>query len=166
MHLLRNALPGSPGDTLMIVIGVGNRFRGDDAVGLRVVERLGTAVTCYESDGDPSNLIVLFGSDPDVIIVDAMVSGAEPGTVRATEIALTSEEEPRVPLASQRSTHGFGVFEALELARILGTVPHRLTVIGVEGARFDPGAELTPELEEAACRVADRILRIAAEQKV
>lgn len=150
----------------MIVIGVGNRHRGDDGVGLRVVERLGSAVTCYESDGDPSSLIVLFGSDPEVIVVDAMVSGATPGTVTTTDITFAIESDRRIPLRSHSSTHGFGVFEALELARILGTMPDRLTVIGVEGSTFDPGAGLSPELEEAASQVADLILRLAAEQKV
>lgn len=150
----------------MIVIGVGNRSRGDDAIGLRVLDRLGTAVDCYESNGDPSELIVLFGSDPDVIIVDAMISGAEPGTVSTTEITMASDPGTRIPLRSRRSTHGFGVFEALELARILGTVPHRLTVIGVEGSRFEPGAELSPELEAVSEHVADLVLRLAAEQRV
>jgi len=71
-----------------------------------------------------------------------------------------------VPLRSQNSTHGFGVFEALELARILGTIPDRLTVIGIEGLDFSPGAELSPKLEQAVERVADLILVLAAEAKV
>lgn len=150
----------------MIVIGVGNRFRGDDAVGIRVVERLGPSVTCFESDGDPSNLIVLFGSDPEVVVVDAVQSGSVPGTVTTTEISLAHDAPSQTPLRSQRSTHGFGVFEALELARILGTIPSRLTVIGVEGANFSAGAELSPELETAVEEVADLILRLAAEASV
>ena len=150
----------------MIVIGVGNRARGDDAVGLRVVERLKGSVTCYESSGDPSELIVLFGSDPDVIVVDAMVSGSNPGTITTTSISFGAHPTSPVPLRSQSSTHGFGVFEALELARILGTVPARLTVIGIEGSDFSLGGDLSPALEPAVARVADRILTLAAEQKV
>lgn len=149
----------------MIVIGVGNRSRGDDAVGIRVVERLRGSVRCYESDGDPSELIVLFGSDPEVIVVDAMVSGSQPGTVTTTEIAL-GMPSAGVPLRSQSSTHGFGVFEALELARILGTIPARLTVIGIEGFDFTPGAELSPAMEPAVAEAADLILMLAAEEKV
>ncbi len=150
----------------MIVVGVGNRSRGDDAVGIRVVERLKGSVTCYESDGDPSELIVLFGSDPEVIVVDAMVSGSRPGTITTTEIALGIPSSSVVPLRSQSSTHGFGVFEALELARILGTIPARLTVIGIEGADFSPGAPLSPVLERAVSRAADLILTLAAAESV
>jgi hydrogenase maturation protease len=150
----------------MIVIGVGNRSRGDDAAGIRVVERLRGSVTCYESDGDPSELIVLFGSDPEVIVVDAMVSGSQPGTITATEIALGSPRSTPVPLRSRSSTHGFGVFEALELARILGTIPSRLTVIGIEGADFSPGATLSPDIETAVAEAADLILMLAAGEKV
>jgi len=150
----------------MIVIGVGNRSRGDDAVGIRVVERLKGSVTCYESNGDPSELIVLFGSDPEVVVVDAMVSGSRPGTITTTEITLGSPASDVVPLRSRSSTHGFGVFEALELARILGTMPARLTVIGIEGGDFAPGSELTPPIERAVAQAADLILMLAAEEKV
>jgi hydrogenase maturation protease len=150
----------------VIVIGVGNRFRNDDSVGIRVVDRLKGSVTCYESDGDPSDLIVLFGSDRDVVIVDAMMSGSPPGTVTTTEITLGCADAGPLPLRSQSSTHGFGVFEALELARILGTLPDRLTVIGIEGADFAPGEQLSPALEPAVQRVADLILLLAAEEKV
>jgi hydrogenase maturation protease len=150
----------------MIVIGVGNRFRGDDAVGIRVAERLSNSLTCFESDGDPSNLIVLFGSDPEVVVVDAMLSGSVPGTVTTTEITPAHDSPSPIPLRSQNSTHGFGVFEALELARILGTIPERLTVIGIEGADFSAGAQLSPELEAAVGHVTDLILRLAAEEMV
>lgn len=148
----------------MIVIGVGNRSRGDDAVGIRVVERLRGSITCYESNGDPSELIVLFGSDQEVIVVDAMVSGSEPGTITTTEITFGNAPSSIAPLRSQSSTHGFGVFEALELARILGTIPARLTVIGIEGADFSPGAGLSPAIERAVALTADHILSLAAER--
>ena len=150
----------------MIVIGVGNRSRGDDAVGIRVVERLRGSVECYESNGDPSELIVLFGSATDVIVVDAMVSGSPPGTITTTEITFGNAPSSVVPLFSQTSTHGFGVFEALELGRILGTIPRRLTVIGIEGADFSPGARLSPLLERAVAQTADLILTLAAAEKV
>ena len=150
----------------MIVVGVGNRSRGDDAVGIRVVERLKGSVECYESNGDPSELIVLFGSAADVVVVDAMVSGSPPGTVTSTEIALGTASSATVPLRSQASTHGFGVFEALELARILGTIPSRLTVIGIEGANFSPGAPLSPMLERAVVQAADLIITLAAAERV
>ena len=150
----------------MIVIGVGNRSRGDDAVGIRVVERLKGSVECYESNGDPSELIVLFGSATDVVVVDAMVSGSQPGTITTTEIALGIPPSAAVPLRSRTSTHGFGVFEALELARILGTIPERLTVIGIEGANFSPGAPLSPILERSVAQAADLILTLAAAEKV
>lgn len=166
MHLVRHSFPRPQGQKIMIVIGVGNRSRGDDAVGIRVVERLRGAVTCYESNGDPSELIVLFGSDPEVIVVDAMVSGSQPGTITTSEIALGSPSSNVVPLRSQSSTHGFGVFEALELARILGTIPDRLTVIGIEGVDFSPGAALTPEIEQAVAQAADIVLMLAAGEKV
>lgn len=148
----------------MIVIGVGNRDRGDDAVGPLVVDRLGSSLPCFESNGDPSALICLFGRDSEVIIVDAMVTGSAPGSIRFSGLA--GAGETGIEFSGHGSTHGFGVFEALELARALGELPARVTLVGVEASSFEPGSGLSPELEPAIERTVDLILRRAAEPGV
>lgn len=145
----------------MIVIGVGNRDRGDDAVGPLVVDHLGSSLPCFESNGDPSALISLFERDSEVIIVDAMVTGNTPGTIASAGVP--GAGEPGVELSGHGSTHGFGVFEALELARALGSLPPRVTLVGVEACSFDPGSGLSPEVESAIQRTVELILRWAAE---
>lgn len=147
----------------MIVIGVGNRDRGDDAVGPLVVDRLGSALPCFESSGDPSALISLFGRDSEVIIVDAMVTGGAPGAISFARLAEAGETD--IELSGHGSTHGFGIFEALELARALGELPPRVTLVGVEAASFEPGSGVSPELESAIDRTVDLILRWAAEPR-
>ena len=47
------------------------------------------------------------------------------------------------------STHGFGLAEALELARALGQLPRRCIVYAIEGASFETGAPLSPEVAAA-----------------
>ena len=54
------------------------------------------------------------------------------------------------------STHAFGAAEAIELARVLGRLPRRLIVVGIEGARFDAGVGLSPEVAAAVEDVARR----------
>ena len=147
----------------MIVIGVGNRDRGDDAVGPCVVDRLGDSVTCYESDGDPSVLITLFGSDSDIVIVDATVTGRPAGTVSVTELPLSSPLTGSLPLTQRGSTHGFGVIEALELARILGEQPARVTVIGIEVEEFGHHNVLTESAQRAVDAATDLVMRWVAE---
>lgn len=145
----------------MIVIGVGNRDRGDDAVGPLVVDRLGSTLPCFESNGDPSALISLFDRDSEVIIVDAMVTGGAPGSISSAGLAEAGGTASE--LSGHGSTHGFGVLEALELARALGALPPRVTLVGVEASSFEPGSGLSPELEPAIERTVDLILRWSEE---
>ena len=56
------------------------------------------------------------------------------------------------------STHAFSVAEAVELARVLGTLPERLVIFGVEGADFGSGEGLSPRVARAAAEVAARVL--------
>jgi hydrogenase maturation protease len=55
------------------------------------------------------------------------------------------------------STHDFGVAQAVEMARVLGTLPPRLVLYGIEGRCFDFGAALSPEVQQAAHEVARRV---------
>ena len=56
------------------------------------------------------------------------------------------------------SSHGFGVAEAIALARALGTLPQHCIVYAIEAADFTPGSRPTPEVTAAAGEVTRRIL--------
>ena len=56
------------------------------------------------------------------------------------------------------STHGFGVAEAVELARSLNQLPPQLIIYGIEGKNFADGFGLSPEVEGAAAQVVRRVL--------
>src|SRR5579864_5024845 len=122
----------------MLIIGCGNRERGDDGAGILVAERLRKfgieAETCI---GNALDLIEAWKNADDVIVVDAVVTGA--------------------PLGTNASTHGLGVAEAIKLAHVLNRLPRRLWVYGIEGERFDLGSEISPEVrrgvEEAVRRI-------------
>jgi hydrogenase maturation protease len=55
------------------------------------------------------------------------------------------------------STHGFGLAEAIELARALGGLPPRCVVYAIEGSSFEEGAALSPPVVAAAAEVARRL---------
>jgi hydrogenase maturation protease len=86
-------------------------------------------------------------------LVDACVSGAPPGTVRRFDVS--SSAMPA--LAPGFSTHGFGPAEAVELARALGRLPRRTVVYTIEGASFETGASLSPEVAAAVAEVVRRL---------
>ena len=80
-----------------------------------------------------------------VILVDAVQSGAAPGTIHRLDAS-------SVPVPSRffhYSTHAFSVAEAVELARALGQLPPRLILYGIEGRDFSSGEELSPEVAGA-----------------
>src|SRR5205085_340487 len=88
--------------------------------------------------------------------VDAAHGGGRPGEVRRYEAGARP-----LPSAAgrQTSTHGLGVPEAIELARVLHRLPPRVVVYAIDGADFGAGTGLSPAVEDAAGSVVACILR-------
>ena len=128
-----------------LVIGCGNRDRGDDAAGLIVagkLRRLGVnAVAC---SGETSALFELWRTASDVIVVDSVTTGAPPGTIHMWDVAQLT-----VLRKAGTSTHGLGLAQAIDLARALHRLPRRLLVVGIEARNFEIGSHLSPEVQEA-----------------
>jgi hydrogenase maturation protease len=133
----------------LIVIGVGNAWRGDDGAGLAVARRVRESrpdgVEVREVEGDASALMDAWTDADRVVVVDAAASGAPPGTVRRFD----ARSESLPARAVRSSTHAFGVADAVELARALGRLPDRLDVYAIEGATFTAGDRLSPAVERA-----------------
>jgi len=141
-----------------LVIGCGNVYGGDDAAGPMVARRLRElGLEAREHGGEGLDLIECWRGTEDVILVDAVITGAEPGTVTVWDVH-------SVPVETgwfRCSSHTLGVGEALRLARALGRLPARIRVYGIEAVRFEPGAGLTPAVaaavEQAARMIADEV---------
>ncbi len=139
----------------MLVIGVGNELRGDDAAGIAVARRLRetTDVDVQELQGEPTALLEAWQGRDTVVLVDTMRSGAQPGAIRRFDASRT-----RLPsdLGGSTSTHAVGLGETLELARTIGRLPGRVVVFAIEGGRFEAGAPMSDAVrsgidELAAC---------------
>jgi hydrogenase maturation protease len=143
----------------VLVLGVGNEYRGDDGVGRRVArelrERAPRTLTIQEATGEGTDLLESWKGADAVIIVDAVASGAPPGTIHR----LDARAQPLPADFLRTSTHAFGVAQAVELARALNQLPRGLVIYGIEGKTFEPDTGLSRELEHAAGEVVDRILR-------
>jgi hydrogenase maturation protease len=131
----------------LALIGVGNRFRCDDAAGLEVASRLRAThppgCRILEEEGEPTSLIEGFALVKEALVIDGISTGAEPGTLHrfdATAGPLPAE-------LFRSSTHALGVADAVELARELDRLPARLAVYGIEGENFETGEGLTPAVE-------------------
>jgi hydrogenase maturation protease len=142
----------------VVVIGVGNRLRGDDAAGPAVAERVRArapqSVDVRICEQEPSRLLdALAGADV-AFIVDAVSTGAAPGTLHRFDAS--AEAVPSRELRS--STHALGVGESLELARALGRLPDKTVVFGIEGSDFLAGGSLSRAVEEGVERAAASVL--------
>ncbi len=140
-----------------MVIGVGNDWRRDDAAGLAVVrmlrERPCPGLRLVELHGEPAALLDRWEGEERVVLVDAVSSGAPPGTIHrldATTCALAGE-------LHRSSSHHLSVAEAVELGRVLDRLPAALELIGIEGSSFEAGRGLAPQVELAAEQVAGRL---------
>lgn len=120
--------------TLVRVIGVGTAY-GDDRAGLEVAARLragsphGCEVVSTERPG--AELVDLLRGADAVVIIDAVRSGAAPGTVH--DRPLEGLDVPRSPYSS----HGIGVGDAVALASALGQRP-RGRFVGIEAGAGVP----------------------------
>lgn len=144
----------------VLVIGVGNCLRGDDAVGLEVALRLRKKAMLeakiLEHQGEVSSLIDAWLNYEIVILIDATSSSRTPGSItcfNATETPLPAE-------IFDVSTHSLGVAQAVELARVLGKLPKKLIVIGIEGAEFGNEEKISTEVEDA---IKDVVLTVERE---
>ena len=152
-------------DRPVLVIGVGNRLRGDDGASWGVVRRLrehGTQIRIEVNEQlcEPNDLIEAWQGRDAVVLVDTMRSGEPPGTIRRFDV--TSEPLP-ARLRGSVSTHGFGLHEAIELGRALHRLPRRVIVFAVEGRHFEAGATPSGEVEAAVAPLARAVLREARE---
>ena len=149
---------GALGRSRTLIIGLGNEYRRDDAVGLVVARRLREAapesVLVLEETGEGAALLESWQDADTVILIDAVQSGAAPGTVHR----LDAHAQPIAKKFFRFSTHAFGLAEAVELARALGRLPPRLVVYGVEGKSFEAGIGLSPAVEAATQVVVERVL--------
>jgi hydrogenase maturation protease len=143
-----------------VVIGVGNSWQSDDGAGLAVARRLRELVPedidVLELEGEPVTLVEAWAGADEAWVVDAVSSGARPGTVHRVDAA----EAPLPRELSTASTHLFGIGESVELARSLGRLPERLVVYGIEAAQISAGPELSPE---ALAGVEETIKRLLEE---
>jgi len=139
------------------IIGCGNPDRGDDAAGVLVARRLRMlGIEAEEQSGESLSLMDSWEGVETVILVDALRSDRVTGEVQIWD----ASANPLPKAALQCSTHAFGLYEAVELARTLNRLPNKLLIYGIEGKQFVPGARPSAEVEKAVELVARQIAEV------
>lgn len=142
----------------ILIIGIGNEYRGDDAVGLYVARELAKldpeGCVVKECPGEGTYLLNSWEGYRNVIIIDAVKSLSAPGNIRRVDA--TSQDLPVHWV--HRSAHSVSLAEAIKLSRALETLPDSLVIYGIEGDNFDPGEELSDRVSLAAEKLVSTIL--------
>jgi len=147
----------------VLVVGLGNDLRGDDAAGIEVARRLRQSralpgIRVREHQGDPAELLELWSGRDAAILVDCMRSGAPPGTIRRFDV-----DRQHLPVRRRGSTssHAIALMDAIELGRALQRLPRQALLYAVEGGTFDAGSGLSPPVETVIAELADTVWREA-----
>ncbi len=149
--------------TTTLMIGIGNAWRGDDAAGLLVAHALRArelpGVTVAEATSVDTALIDLWQDASRVILVDAVVSGAAPGTVHCFDLS-----RERLPATHTFcSTHAIDLASVVELARVLDRLPPELWVFGVEAGDFSHGHAIGAAVLHGLNECVEAIISAAAQ---
>jgi len=146
-------------DKQIVVMGVGNVLLTDEGVGIRVIQEL-TAYYEFPAnvklvDGGVLGLSltgVMMEADQ-VIIIDAVRGGDEPGTI----YRFTWEAKPS-HIQYKDSLHQIDLMETMGTLPLIGQEPEVL-VVGVEYENiFDWGTELTPKVEAAVPTLVEMVI--------
>jgi hydrogenase maturation protease len=137
----------------ILVLGIGQSLRGDDAAGLEAVRMWQQTypLTAQKVQAELSELPGLGlldrleGMDA-AILVDALHTAATPGSLYPL-----GPEELAAFTTDAQSAHGWGVAETLALGQSLypWLAQVRITLVGIVGDQFTLGAGLSPAIQAA-----------------
>lgn len=149
-----------------LIVGVGNRYRGDDGAGCIVAEMLRglvpSSVKIVEHDGEPLGLLSLWHHVPWCIVIDAIKEDVQT-TGPSGRLVLLDLTYQHLPTGfGSCSTHGYGVGEAAAMGQALGRVPPHLMIVGIVGSCFDGDAPLSESVKEGITSAVSVVLRMVA----
>lgn len=143
-----------------LFLGVGNLHRADDGVGPLLAEKLqadatfmALGVNVMPHSGEGASLMHLWEGQDHVVVVDAMKSGEKLGSIHRFNAC----EAPLSSGVFRYSSHLFGLAEATELSRQLGSLPQKMIIYGIEGQEFTFGAPMSKEVTLALQEVEDLV---------
>ncbi len=129
-----------------LVVGLGNEFRGDDAIGIKLIQLLSashSALADFMIESSDATRLLESWDGRDLILIDAiMTEQASAGKIHTFDSldALFKNDEILF------TTHSIDLSTVLELGLLLKKTPKSFFFIGVEGSEWGIGAEISPTL--------------------
>lgn len=139
----------------IVVVGLGNLMRTDDAVGMLAAERLKQdarlpeGVTVVEGGTLGLDLLHPLQGATHLLALDAIDAGEAPGTV----LRFAGDGIADLPIS--KSVHLLGFSDLIGAMRLTGDVPQEIVVLGVQPHTIAWGTRLTPTVEWALSKLVD-----------
>jgi len=161
VHLVLDALPDADGAAHVIggivVVGLGNRYRRDDGVGVVAAaalhERGLPGVRVVTDIVEPMALVEVWSGAGLAMVIDAALATAlTAGRVRRCALGDVAGT------AQGLSSHSIDIGRTYALGQSLGRVPGALQIFTVDVADIGHGIGLTPQVERAVPEVVGLVL--------
>jgi len=142
----------------MVVLGLGNPMRTDDAVGVQAVgllandKRLPAGVRLVEGGTLGLELLYHVENASHLLVLDAVEANESPGTL------MLFRDQALEALPCGRSIHLLGLADLLSALRLTGRTPGDVMLLGVQPGYTGWGTELTLEVQTAMPRLIDKAL--------
>ncbi len=135
-----------------VLMGIGNRWRGDDAAGPAVIARVGarTHARCIDAGDAPERHLgeAVEGNPETILLVDAVDFGGAPG-----EAALfTMDDLPKRP----GTTHDTSL--SLLIGYLRATSGAEVILLGIQPGTTDFGDPMCPAVDDAVRAIADMLV--------
>lgn len=138
------------------VIGIGNPFKGDDGIGLKLLEEIEKKdipedVRTYDMGSETFDLIHVLKDLDKAIIIDAVQFGGSPGDYRF----FTPDEVNS--LKKSDTPHGTDILEVLSLSEKLDEMPEKILIMGVQPKDTDLGEGFSRPLESNVPELVEKL---------
>jgi len=139
------------------VVGVGNLLLKDEGIGVHIAHALQQIDIPYNVkiiDGGTSlDLPDCLENVDKLIIIDAVKTGGQPGTIyRFHPYDMDIESEGIISL------HELGLAQSLKMMRLIGNEPKETVIIGIEPKEINWGTELSAELQQKIPEIINAVL--------
>lgn len=149
----------------VVILGLGNLMRTDDAVGMQALARLSRdprlppGVRLVEGGTLGLELLYHVENASLLLVLDAVDAKEPPGTL----MLFRGEAVDALPCG--RSIHLLGLADLLNALRLTERAPSEVILLGIQPASTGWGTELTPSVDAALEKLIDTVLsQIAAWQ--
>ena len=149
---LATRLHGIPSDRVVFV-GVGNRLRGDDGIGPKLIDLLKKDLPyAIDADGAPENITASIKrlNPLAIVFLDAASLGTGPGSMRIIEAGGMEKLEA--------SVHNFSLDVVMEYLK--AATGADVFIVGVQPERIGEGEKISPSLETPLKELAGILVEI------